>query len=318
MLIPVLISGVIFLLLLIISLFSYICFSMVFKPPRRKNLKEGEYDLPPGKIYEQFYPQMRKWTDSIRSMKRELLEVKSFDGLTLRGYYYEYSEDSPLELIFHGYSGNAERDLSGGVDRCFALGRSCILIDQRGAGLSEGKICTFGVHERKDCISWIEFATKKFGKERPLIIGGVSMGGATVMMAAGENLPGNVVCVMSDCGYSSQKDIICKVVKEMKLPAKIIYPFIKLGAQLYGGFGLEETTPIEAVAKSQTPIVFIHGDNDDFVPHSMSVECFNVCNAPKKMVTIEGAGHGLAFPVNQTKYIESLREFQEEANIFNK
>ena len=317
MLIPTIISGIIFLVLGIISLASYICFSMVFKTPKRKILKEGEYDLPPGEIYELFYPQMKIWTDDIRSRKRELCEIKSFDGLTLRGYYYEYSSDSPLELIFHGYPGNAERDLSGGVERCAALGRSCILIDHRGAGMSEGKVCSFGVNERRDCLSWIEFAKEKFGKNRPIIIGGISMGAATVMMASGENLPENVVCVMADCGYSSQKEIICKVVKEMKLPVKLIYPFIKLGAKVYGHFDLEETTPIEAVAKSKTPIVFIHGDNDDFVPHSMSVDCFNACSATKKMVTIEGAGHGLAFPQNQEKYIESLREFQYEANLFN-
>lgn len=318
MLIPTIISGVIFLILLIISLTAYICFSMVFKTPKRKILKEGEYDFPPGEIYEPFYPQMKIWTDDIRSRKRELCEVKSFDGLILRGYYYEYSSDSPLELIFHGYSGNAERDLSGGVERCAALGRSCILIDQRGAGMSEGNVCSFGVNERRDCLSWIDFANRKFGKYRPLIIGGISMGAATVMMASGENLPENVVCVMADCGYSSQKDIICKVVREMKLPVKIIYPFIKLGAKLYGHFDLEETTPVEAVSKSKTPIVFIHGDNDAFVPHSMSIECFNACNVSKKMVTVEGAGHGLAFPQNQQKYIESLREFQDEANLFNK
>lgn len=318
MFIPVLISGILLLILAVILLVSYVCFYKVFRPSRRKLLNEGEYDLPPGDIYEPFYHQMIKWTDKIRSMKRELMEVKSFDGLTLRGYYYEYSPDSPLELIFHGYSGNAERDLSGGVDRCFALGRSCILIDQRGAGLSEGNICSFGINESRDCISWIQFAIEKFGKDRPIILGGVSMGGATVMIAASEDLPKNVVCIMSDCGYSSQKDIICKVVKEMKLPVKIIYPFIKLGAKTFGGFELEEITPIEAVAKSKIPMIFIHGDTDTFVPHSMSVECFNACNAPKKLVTIEGAGHGLAFPVNQEKYIESLRNFENEVGFLKK
>lgn len=318
MLIPTIISGIVFLILSLVSLAAYICFSMVFKTKKKKVLKEGEYDFPPGEIYEPFYPQMKIWTDDIRSRKRELCAVKSFDGLTLRGYYYEYSPDSPLELIFHGYSGSAERDLSGGVERCAALGRSCILIDQRGAGMSDGNVCSFGINERRDCLSWIDFARRKFGKDRPLIIGGISMGAATVMMASGENLPENVVCVMADCGYSSQKDIISKVVREMKLPDKIIYPFIKLGAKLYGHFDLEETTPVKAVSKSKTPVVFIHGDNDAFVPHFMSVECFNACSAPKKMVTIEGAGHGLSFPVNQTKYVESLREFQNEVNIFHK
>ncbi len=318
MLVPTIISGILFLVLAIITLTSYICFSMVFKTQKRKVLGKGEYDLPPGEIYEPFYPKIRAWIDSIREMDRELVETKSFDGLTLRGYYYEYSPDSPIELIFHGYGGNAERDLSAGVERCAALGRSCILIDQRGAGMSEGKVCSFGVNERRDCLSWIEFATQKFGKDRPLIIGGVSMGAATVMMAAGEGLPENVVCIMADCGYSSQKDIICKVVKEMKLPTKLIYPFIKLGAKTFGGFDLEETTPVEAVSKSQTPIVFIHGDNDDFVPHSMSVDCFNACKSPKKMVTIEGAGHGLAYPQNPQKYVDSLKAFELECNFFNK
>ena len=318
MLIPVWVSGGIFLLLAIITLASYICFRMVFKTPKRKILKNDEYDFPPGDIYEPYYPQMKIWTDSIRSMKRELCEVKSFDGLTLRGYYYEYSPDSPLELIFHGYTGNAERDLSGGVERCFALGRSAILIDHRGAGLSDGNVCSFGVNERKDCLAWIEFANKKFGKQRPIIIGGVSMGGATAMMTAGEDLPQNVVCVMSDCGYSSQKDIICKVVKEMKLPVKIIYPLIKLGASTFGKFNLEEITPIEAVAKSKTPIIFIHGDVDAFVPHSMSVDCYNACTTPKKLVTIEGAGHGLAFPKNPDQYVNSLREFENEVGFLKK
>lgn len=302
----------------IVLLTSYICFLKVFRTPKRKKLGKGEYDLPPGDIYEPFYPQMREWIDSIRGMKRELFEIESFDGLKLRGYYYEYSPDSPLELIFHGYGGNAERDLSGGVERCFALGRSAVLIDQRGAGMSEGRISSFGINERLDCLEWIKFATRKFGKDRPLIIGGVSMGAATVMMASGENLPKNVVCVMADCGYSSSKKIIKKVVREMKLPPSLVYPFIRLGGMLYGKFDIEETDPVSAVARSKTPIVYIHGDEDDFVPHSMSVECFEATRAPKKLVTIEGAGHGLGFPQNQSKYVESLRDFETEANIFGK
>ena len=302
----------------IVLLTSYICFLKVFRTPKRKKLGKGEYDLPPGDIYEPFYPQMREWIDSIRGMKRELFEIESFDGLKLRGYYYEYSPDSPLELIFHGYGGNAERDLSGGVERCFALGRSAVLIDQRGAGMSEGRICSFGINERLDCLEWIKFATRKFGKDRPLIIGGVSMGAATVMMASGEDLPKNVACVMADCGYSSSKKIIKKVVREMKLPPSLVYPFIRLGGMLYGIFDIEETDPVSAVARSKTPIVYIHGDEDDFVPHSMSVECFEATRAPKKLVTIEGAGHGLGFPQNQSKYVESLRDFETEANIFGK
>ena len=104
----------------------------------------------------------------------------------------------------------------------------------------------------------------------------------------------------------------------MKLPSSIVYPFIRLGGMLYGKFDIEETSPISAVARSKTPIVYIHGDTDDYVPHSMSVECYEATKSPRKLVTIEGAGHGLAFPKDPEKYVESLREFESEARLFTK
>jgi fermentation-respiration switch protein FrsA (DUF1100 family) len=139
------------------------------------------------------------------------------------------------------------------------------------------------------------------------------MGAATVMMAAGEPLPKNVICVLADCGYTSPKEIIQKVVKDMKLPVKLIYPFIRLGALIYGGFDLEKTSPIEAMRKCKLPVVFVHGDNDDFVPYEMSVRLCEECSSDKKiLITIPGAGHGLAFPADQDGYVNQLIEIREK------
>ena len=149
-----------------------------------------------------------------------------------------------------------------------------------------------------------------------IILTGVSMGAATVMMASAEELPKNVVSVLADCGYSSAKEIILKVIKEMKLPAGLLYPFVKLGARIYGGFDLEETSPMEAIQKTKLPIILIHGDDDAFVPHYMSEKLYEACGAKyKKFVTIEGAGHGLAFPQNEEKYLGALRDFEAEAKF---
>lgn len=303
-------------LLTLTFIISLICFLKVFYSKPRKPLSHDEYELPPGGEYVPFYPEIRSWIMDIKAKDREEISIKSFDGLTLRGYYYEYSPNSPIELLFHGYKGNSERDLNAGVERCAKLGRSCCLIDHRASGRSDGTVITFGVNERRDCLDWINYINEKY-PGRELVIGGVSMGAATVMMAAGEGLPENVVSVMADCGYSSQKDIIKKVVKEMHLPANLLYPFIKLGARIFGGFDLEEATPIEAVQKSKTPIIFIHGSTDNFVPYSMSEELYRACASHKKLVKIENAGHGLAYPVNKTQYVESLREFEQSIQ-FNK
>ncbi len=306
------ILAAVFLLVLIASL---VCFIIVFYSGKRKVLGPDEYDIPPGKIYEVFREDMVAWIKQIRSMPHENIEIKSYDGLTLRGTYYEYAPDATVELLFHGYRGNAERDLCGGIERCFALGRSVIIIDQRGGGKSDGHVITFGNREHRDCLSWIDYATERFGKDRKLVIGGVSMGAATVMMAAGTDLPDNVVCVMADCGYSSTKEIIIKVIRQIKLPVFPLYFLIRLGGMIWGGFDIEKDSPMQAVKRARVPVVFIHGDTDNFVPHEMSVRLHEACASQKKMVTICGAGHGLAFPVDRKGYVNALREFEQECGF---
>ena len=306
---------VVAILLFLVLAASLVCFIIVFYSGKRKVLGPDEYDIPPGKIYEPFREDMVNWTKQIRSMPHEKIEIKSYDGLTLRGTYYEYAPDATVELLFHGYRGNAERDLCGGIERCFALGRSVIIIDQRAGGKSDGHIITFGIREHRDCLTWIDYAIERFGKDRKLVIGGVSMGAATVVMAAGEKLPDNVVCAMADCGYSSTEDILKKVIRQIKLPVWLMYPLIRLGGIVYGGFDVKKGSPMEAAKHATVPIVFLHGDADDFVPHDMSVKVHEVCVSPKKMVTIKGAGHGLAFPVDRKGYVDALREFEQECGF---
>ena len=98
--------------------------------------------------------------------------------------------------------------------------------------------------------------------------------------------------------------------KDMKLPPKLLYPFARLGGMLFGNFDIDETSPIEMMQKSKKPIIFIHGDEDDFVPYDMSVRNFNACTSEnKKLVTVKGAGHGVCFPTNEEQYLEALAEF---------
>lgn len=307
------IVGIVVASLVLLTIFiAFYCFRRVFYSPDRKPMQADEYEIPPGEIYEEYREQMVAWMKETRAMPCRRVSIVSHDGLTLRGRYYEYAKGAPLEMLFHGYQGNSERDLCGGVQRCFALGRNALLIDQRGSGESDGNVISFGINERKDCLKWIDFVIETFGKEQKIMLGGVSMGAATVLMAAGEPLPENVVCALGDCAYSSQKEIIKKVVREMHLPPALVYPFIKLGARLFGHFNLDETTPLKSMETCKVPVLLLHGDNDLFVPIEMSRQLYDACSTPKRLVVVNGAGHGLAYPKDQAGYIAALKEFEQE------
>ena len=294
----------------IVLLITYWCYLMAFHADR--NVPQEEYPLPKGEIYEPFREKMIQWIKETREMPHEDVEITSFDGLKLRGRYFEFSPDAPVELMFHGYRGSSEQDLSGGVQRCFKVGHSALVVDQRACGRSEGKNITFGILESRDCHSWIEFARQHFGPERKLILCGISMGAATVLMAAGQDLPDNVIGVLADCGYTSPKEIIREVIRQMKLPPKLCYPFVRLAARLFAGFDLEADSPLEAAARCKVPVILYHGESDDFVPCDMSRRNFEACNARKAFITIPGAGHGLAYGVQPERYLQTLREFFPE------
>ena len=303
------IAGASVTILLLTLLIAYICFYIAFYVPRKTEENAEDISIPEGEIYEPYRDQMTKWIKETRALPHEDVSITSFDGLKLEGKYYEYAPGAPIELMFHGYRGSAERDLSGGVQRCFSLGRNVLLVDQRTSCKSEGHVISFGINESRDCLSWIDFIIEHYGKDSKIILTGISMGAATVMIAAGKDLPENVIGILADCGYSSAEAIIKKTIREMKLPPALLYPFVKLGAKIYGHFDLDETSPLQAIKNCKLPIIFIHGEADDFVPCDMSREVYEACPAPKLLLTVPGAGHGLGYIIDLEGYLKAVTEF---------
>ena len=307
----------IFILILFFAVTFY-CYKRVFFSKKRRSLKPDEYDIPEGETYENLREQLIEWVDLSRNHPCEKLSVTSFDGLTLRGRLYEYDEgnpSTPIEIMFNGYRGNSERDMSGGVARCFSLGRSALIVNQRACGDSDGSVISFGINERRDCLKWVELIDKKFEGKRDVILTGISMGAATVIMASAEKLPESVKFVIADCPFSSAKEIIYTVMQRMGLPPKPVYPFVKLGAKIFGRFNLEETSPIEAVKKTNLPIFFVHGKADGYIPYEMSQRLSSACKTKNTLVLTENADHGVAYPVDKEGYITALKGFEKEIDF---
>lgn len=254
-------------------------------------------------------PQVRELMEQLKEITAEDVFINSIDGLKLHGRYYHVKDGAPLDIQFHGYNGNAMRDFCGGNKISRESGHNSLLIDQRAHGMSRGKTISFGINERKDCLSWVRYAVERFGEDTEIVLSGVSMGAATVLMASDLGLPKNVKAIVADCGYSSPKAIINKVMRDSGLPDKLMYPFVWLGAMVFGKFNLTESSAVSAVSESDVPILIIHGGADDFVPCYMAEEIYKACRSEKKLLIVPGAGHGMSYLVDKDLYEKTVKDF---------
>lgn len=199
--------------------------------------------------------------------------------------------------------------LSNPAKHFYDMGYNVLLPDLRGHGLSEGDYIGMGWDDRNDVIGWIDYILEQ-DPTAQIVLHGISMGAATVMSVSGEDLPSNVKAVIEDCGYTSVWDQFASQLKGLfNLPE---FPFMhaaSLVTKIRAGYWLGEASPIEQVAKSKTPTLFIHGDQDNFVPYSMHQELYDASSAEKEILTIEGAGHAMAATHNVDLYWSTIRTF---------
>lgn len=256
---------------------------------------------------------IRAGMEFIASEPHERVYTTSHDGLRLAASLYERGNKRVM-LLFHGYRApSAARDFSCAVEMYLGYGLDILLVDERAHGESEGKVITFGVKERRDVLTWIDFVKARYGEDVELYLGGISMGAATVMMAAGLDLPANVKGIVADCGYTTPGDIIASVAKQsFRIPRQLALPFVGAVSRLLCGFRLNECSSVESVAKSDVPILFIHGKSDTLVPCEMSVAAYDAARGPKRICLVDNAEHGVAFLVDPVRVEAELRAFLAE------
>ena len=294
-------------LIFIILGISYYAFRVAFLAP--PHLDTNHYFVPEGEQYDEVRDGIKKSVARMAERKYEPITITSFDGCKLFARYYHVTDNAPVQILFHGYKSSSLLDCSGGSYFAKQLGHNAIVVDQRSHGQSSGNVITFGIKERKDCLRWVQYAIERFGNDVPIILSGLSMGAATVLMATDLNLPENVKGIIADCPYSSPKEIIMKVAKEMHFPPRLMYPFVWLGGFIFGQFNLSESSALEAIKNCQIPILILHGDADELVPCEMSRLMQKSGAKDITLETFAGAGHGLSYIILPDKYEKSVLEF---------
>ena len=288
---------------------AYYAYRLAFYSPSKDREKIPEVNDP---HYTPYKTVIRDLFYDLQNKPCEFVTIQSRDGLTLSGRYYHTADGAPLAIGFHGYKSCWLTDFCGGADIAMQMGQNVLLIDERAHGRSQGRSITFGIKERQDLLCWLEYALNRFGADIKILLYGVSMGGATVIMASELDLPDNVKGIVADCPYSAPLDVILEVGRQTGYPANLIKPFVILGAKIYGGFDVKETCGAEAVKNAKVPIMIIHGEDDTFVPPEMSKV---IQEANPELVTrhsFPGAYHALSYMVDTPRYEALVKEFMRK------
>lgn len=281
----------------------FLFFSIAFLRKRSTDLEEAESSHYLKPYIERVVPGLY----FIDNQPFEELSIYSFDGLKLSAKYYNNNSDKTIILV-HGYRSSGRHDFSCVLKFYYDYGFNVLLIDQRSHRNSEGRLITFGVKESYDIRDWAVFLNKKYNP-KSIVLSGVSMGASTVLFSLGRGLPQNVKCVIADCGFTSPEAIILKVGRDrFKINAKFFMPLFNALTHLFGGFSIYENT-INILKENRTPIAFIHGEKDNFVPVEMSREAFSASGEYGTSIFVKEADHGLSYFVETDRVTEEICNF---------
>lgn len=258
-------------------------------------------------------PHTRVWVDSIvdNGMLRDTIITLS-DGSERHGYFMgAQPATSRTAVLVHGYKDCALSTLHLGCMYHRDMGYNIVLPDLWSHGESPGDYIGMGWNERCEVIEWARMAGHKWGGDSAIVIlHGVSMGAATVMNVGAEPLPSCVKAIVEDCGYTSAWDELAgQLSEQFSLPAFPLMYTTSALCKFKCGWSFSENSPLSRVAHCKVPMMFIHGDNDDFVPTAMVHELCAAHPGPKRLWLAPGSAHARAYSDHPQEYTTQVKLF---------
>lgn len=256
----------------------------------------------------------KQYVDWADGQAMERCTITSDRGDVLRGYYF--LPDKPSDIIVigsHGFHADHTVDPYTFIKHYHDRGWGFFCCDHVASGESSGDYVGFDYFESRDMLLWIDYLKARFGSNIKLILHGVSMGASTVLQLA-DKCPDCVKLIISDCAYTGALDEFEHVVKSFGIRAAkpILWVFNKMNIR-FAGFDFKETDVRNSVVNAKVPILFIHGEEDDFVPLKMAQELYKICGAPlKKIKTFKNASHAESLMKNEKEYLKTVDEFIDE------
>lgn len=304
----IIILSVVGFLLLVFIIALLLLYRNVFYSPLKGQI--NDFVLQNSKNFQGYEDELKQLIIELMARPYEDIYVQSFDKLKLHARLFENKNSNKVAILCHGYRGTAYRDFCGGAKEAIELGYNVILIDERAHGTSQGHSITFGVREVKDLLAWVSYARERFGQNIDLALIGISMGGATVLMAAdkvGEN-----VKIVADCPYSSPKIMLKETIKAIHLPVFIFYPLVNLTSLLFAHTSLSKISAYDSIKATNNKVLIIHGNKDSVVNCKISQTLYQTYPDKIRYELFDGADHGVSYLVDTNRYRQTIIDFLEK------
>ncbi|MDC7227885.1 MAG: alpha/beta hydrolase [Spirochaetales bacterium] len=255
--------------------------------------------------------------ESIKQKYYDVLEKEEFTadsdfGYKINGLWFPNRDTNGYEskrsvIIVHGYSVNmftSLRFLKLFLDKGFNV----LIYDQRFHGKSGGKNCSMGYYEKYDLRTLVTRVLDRTGFNSTVGIHGSSMGAATAVMHAA--IDDRISFTVADCPYDDlNREFAHRLKKDYKLPVFPLMYISSLITRLSMGFFFNTVSPLKDVDYIKTPILFIHGEQDDYVPPSCSIRMYEKVRGKKGLYLAKNAGHGESIFVNRDAYEKVVYRF---------
>lgn len=278
------------------------------EPPRferRRSAFAGSDEL------KRIFEAEKKNAEKLASLPSEDVEIEAFDGTRLVGHYFRFEGAKRTVVAFHGWRSAWSRDFAMIYRFWFNNRCNVLFVEQRGQKGSSGDYMGFGLLERFDCQSWVNYLNGRSDTVAPLYLAGISMGASTVLMASGLNLPDCVHGILADCGFTSPY-AIWKYVTEKNLHL----PFTGFRARVANDICRRKLNNSDSRYSSEdalkccrVPVLFVHGAADKLVPVTMTYQNYLACRSEKRLVIVPGADHGLSYLIERERYEREVLDF---------